>query len=362
MIWIALAFAGTARFDPASLPIPAEANSAENHAVANDPAGVATENPAVVNDPVAVAAVAADTLRLIDEVVPGTFAPGKQIPGLTSELVRATLQRISASASRLSDPAFLETCFTALRWTPDSDKWGGKIRLTRYLVYSVEGSDSPTPTHDFALYAVPNDETGLSLEAAQLSRDRLDRFRYTRQDIAGGVFRAGGRAEGRAKPLVWLTHNDHEQAILQGTTAVKSESGTRLFNVDRDNGFAYDRAETDTTKQRRTWYFRETDAVRGAGESGTTKVALQPGAAVAGDLENIGLGTVVALEAADGLHVAVVADTGGAFQPNLHQLDLYTGIFPSRSAFEAATGKVGDTATAYVLLAKPNVPECDSAP
>ena len=313
----------------------------------------------MVNDPAGVSLVAADTLRYIDQYLAADFAPGAVLPGVTPESARTTLRRVAAAGARLADPTYLSACFSALRWRPDSEKWGGKIRLTRYLVYEAAGDELPTSEHRFALYAAPNDEAGLSPGDVTARRDSLDRFKYTRQDVAAGVYRAGGAAIGRANPLVWLTHDDHEQAILQGTVSVHTPSGSRLFNVDRDNGIPYDRSITDTKQQRRYWYFRETDAVRGAGNPDTTKVALQPGAAVAGDLENVGLGTLVALQAADGLHLVVVADTGGAFQPNLHQLDLYTGVFPSRAAFDAATIKVGDTATAYVLVARSGVAGCD---
>lgn len=337
MVLISVAGGAPARFEPAVVPPLSIVNPAES-----------------------VSAVAVDTLRYIEKYHPTDFAPGALLPGVSADSARHTLRRVAGAGAQLADPAYLERCFSALRWVPDSEKWGGKIRLTRYLVYEVAGADSPTSTYSHALYATPSDETGLSLPDALLRRDTLDRFKFTRQDIASGVFREGGSAAGRAKPLVWLTHNDHEQAILQGTVSVRTAASTRLFNVDRDNGIPYDRAVTDTKKQRRYWYFRETDAVRGAGEAGEVKVALQPGAAVAGDLENIGLGTFIALQAEDGLHLVVVADTGGAFQPNLHQLDLYTGAFPSHSAFSTATSKIGDTATAYILLAKPDVAGCDA--
>lgn len=336
-VLIAAAFGAPARFDTVILPEIRPVNRVE-----------------------LVAAVAGDTLRYIEKYHAADFAPGALLPGVTADAALLTLRRVAGAGEQLADPVYLERCFSALRWVPDSDKWGGKIRLTRYLVYEVIGADSPTTTYTHALYATPDDETGLSLGDALARRDSLDRFKFTRQDIAGGVFREGGSAAGRAKPLVWLSHDDHEQAILQGTVSVRTAAGARLFNVDRDNGIPYDRSTTDTKKQRRYWYFRETDAVRGAGEAGEQKVALQPGAAVAGDLENIGLGTFIALQAADGLHLVVVADTGGAFQPNLHQLDLYTGAFPSYAAFSSATAKIGDTATAYILLAKPDVAGCDA--
>ncbi|MFZ5476947.1 MAG: hypothetical protein ACOZNI_09255 [Myxococcota bacterium] len=285
---------------------------------------------APLTDPSALAAVAADTLRYVRE------AGGKD-PHAPDAAVVDTLSLVVSAGDALRDPAFLARCFSARRWIPDTRRWGGDLRLTRYLVYEVDGRTSPDAAHAHALWASPADEL---------------RLRYTRQDVAAGVYREGGEAAGRATPLVWLAHHDHEQAILQGTTAVRLPDGVRLFNVDRDNGIPYDRTVTDTTKQRRYWYFRETDAVRGWGVPGVPKIRLEPEVAVAGDLENVGLGRLLALRTRDGLRLVVLADTGGAFQPNLHQLDLYTGVFPSAKAFHAATSAIGDTATAWVLERK----------
>ena len=302
-------------------------------------------------DPAALAAVAADALRYLDQargLDPLAYVPAE---------VRETLALVVGAGEQLRDPSFLTRCFEARRWVPDSDRWGGQIRLTRYLVFEVEGRSAPDEAHGFALYALPRDEAGLSPEQARGQADRLTRFRYTRQEIANGVFLTGGAAEGAAEPLVWLTHQDHEQALMQGTTAVQLPDGVHLFNVHRDNGIPYDRGLTDSTLQRRYWYFREVDRVGGWGMDPLDKITLQPMAAVAGDLPGLGLGRLLALRSADGLRLVVLADTGGAFAQNLHQLDLYSGIFPDRAAFRDATASVGDTAEAWVLVRRPGA--CD---
>ena len=87
--------------------------------------------------------------------------------------------------------------------------------------------------------------------------------------------------------------------------------------------------------------------------------ALRPDVAVAGDLAALGFGRVLALHTADGLRIVVLADTGGAFEGNLAQLDLYTGVYPSRAAFDAATSSVSDTARAWILTARTNTPGCE---
>ena len=307
-------------------------------------------------DPAALAAVATDTLRYLQDPR-GTPASA----GLLAADVEETLALVAAAGELLRDPAWLTRCFDAWRWHPDSPKWGGALRLTRYLVYETDGRASPDPAHDHALWAVPDDEAGLSPADALARRDALLRYRYTRQQVAAGVYREGGEAAGRARPLVWLSHDDHEQAILQGTTAVHLDGGTHLFNVDRDNGIPYARGVTDTRLQRRYWYFREIDAVRGWGVDPVPKIRLAPEVAVAGDLEDIGLGRLIALRTRDGLRLVVLADTGGAFTGNLHQLDLYTGIFPSSDAFTRATASIGDTAEVWLLVRKPGAERCMAA-
>lgn len=295
---------------------------------------------AAQNDP---SAVAADTLRYLREA-PGDpmLAPGALAElGVTRADIEATLALVAAG--RL-DPG----CFRALRWVPDRPTF----RLTRYLVWEVEGRAARDETHPVALYALPDDEAELAAPDAEARRDTLLRYRYTRAQVRGGVYLPGGEAAGRARPLVWLSIGDHEEAMLQGTVSVRipGEPTPRLYNVHRNNGRAWNRGQG--AEQTRQWYFREVDAVRGHGVEPTPGIALAPLSAVAGDVGNVGAGTVLALRAADGWRVVVLADTGGAFRPNLHQLDLYVGPYASRAAFDAATGRVGDTAEVWVLVAR----------
>lgn len=310
-------------------------------------------------DTTALLSVATDTLRYLDHAQgdPAITSGILSDVGTTLADIRATLALVQQlalnSPEQLKDPEFLSRCFRSLRWIPD----GGRthLRQTRYLVYSVNGSPILTESQQFALYAPPADEQGLTEAEAEAKKDSLMRYRYTRQQVAGGVYREGGASAGQAEPLVWLSHEDHEQAILQGTVAARLPGQVEplLFNVYRSNGMPYDRSIHDTQQQRRYWYFRQVDRVRGWGKEPVTGIALAPMAAVAGDIYNLGLGRVIALKNADGLRLVVLADTGGAFQPNLHQLDLYTGIFDSYAAFSEATRKVGEEADAFILIARP---------
>lgn len=272
--------------------------------------------------------------------------------GLDLAKIKATVAAVAAITEahpeRLSDPAFLQTCFETHAWVPDGGR--RQVRLTRYVIYSVAGSRVPTAGQGYAVYGLPEDEAALTLEQADAKRSEILRYRYTRQDVLGGVYRAGGASAGRAPPLAWLTLDQHEQALMQGTVQVTFPDGaSQLLNVHRSNGIPYDRSIKVTTQQARYWYFRAIDRVRGWGREPVPGVAMAPMAAVAGDLYNLGLGRLIALKAADGLRLVWLADTGGAFQPNLHQLDLYTGIYPDFDAFQRATAAVGDYADAFLL-------------
>jgi hypothetical protein len=46
----------------------------------------------------------------------------------------------------------------------------------------------------------------------------------------------------------------------------------------------------------------------------------------------------------------VLADTGGAFQPNLYQLDWMAGVYPSHEAFLAATARIPERVGAAAVV------------
>lgn len=285
--------------------------------------------------------------------------------GVSLERVKKTLAFVAAVADedagkptqRLEDPAFWAQHFDVYAWRAKAaGASDDRIRLTRYLVYQVRGSLTRGEHFDTALYAVPEDEAGLSLEAAEQKKDSLTRFRYDRPAVLAGVYEDGGAADGRAFPLVYLSRADALQAQLQGTIEVQLDDGsTRLFNVDRPNGFPYEKGAT-LEKQPRYWYFRPVDGLYGYGPEPARKVKLVAGASLAGDVYNLGVGKLVALswpgQGGTVVRLAVLGDTGGAFQPNLGQLDYLAGSFPSKEAFLEATKDMPDRVNAGIVLLK----------
>jgi hypothetical protein len=284
--------------------------------------------------------------------------------GISAQDVRATLRFVSdiaredrgESYQRLSDPEWIAAHFRVLRWHSDLEGArqhrvrlaDGQIRLTRYLAYRFPGSRQPTTEFDTALYSLPSDETGLSSAAAG-STVGLIRTLLTRKQVLDGAFEDGGGHEGSAEPLVYLKREHVHEALLQGTVQVALKDGSRrTFSVHRSNGrsFRHGRSGED---QDRFWYFRESES---DGQGGVNNgIALRPFVAVAGDVNNLGYGGLYALEDEDGLlRLVVLADTGGAFQPNMYQFDLFTGTHESREALNAATAHIPARPAAYMLV------------
>jgi membrane-bound lytic murein transglycosylase len=218
-----------------------------------------------------------------------------------------------------------------------------RIRLTSYAVFEADGGPARTATLDTALWALPDDE-GDGVPGY--------RTRFTRMDVYAGAFAAGGAAEGHAAPLVWLSRADANQALLQGSVVVRGPDGSRrTFNVHENNGIAWDPAIKDPNRQARFWYFREVE-----GLLGVEQIPLRPLVTVAGDVYDLGLGKLVALSweeaGAPRMQLAILADTGGAFEPNLFQLDWLAGTFPTMAAYQAWAASAPGRVRASVLLRK----------
>jgi hypothetical protein len=252
--------------------------------------------------------------------------------------------------SRLQDPRFLREHFRVFRWFPYRRAGtGDKIRITKYAVFTIKGSSKITSVYKYALYSLPTDEAGMSLKEAEKQRHRLCRFKYTKQQVLAGAYDKGG-----AEPLVWLTRKGLEEALMEGSICVELPNGEKqYFNVDRNNGIAFDRTIKNPKDQKRYWYFGRVKQPQGYGMDIHSQLQIFPDAAFAGDVYNLGLGKVMGISYKDKtddkqkLRLGILADTGGAFTPNLHQLDYYTGIFASRREFDKKTKNLPGYAEVY---------------
>ncbi|MGH1394540.1 MAG: hypothetical protein ACRAVC_10965 [Trichormus sp.] len=249
--------------------------------------------------------------------------------------------------TRLQDPNFINRNFRVIRWTaykPENPKQK-QLRITKYAVFTHPGTRKKTPTYNTPIYSL-KDNTA------------TDKFytRYTKQDVLSGIYEPGGKEFGKVVPLAYLTRNGLEEALMQGTILINFLDGSQaFFNVDRNNGMSYIRG-VKATAQKRYWYFRQVDAIKGYGYKIDAKISIKPGVTFAGDVLNIGLGRVVVMEHTRNgrkqLQMGVIADTGGAFLPNLYQLDYLAGIFPSQKSFRQYISKLPEYANAYFLVKK----------
>jgi hypothetical protein len=273
--------------------------------------------------------------------------------------------------SRLHDQNFIKDNFDFYRWNPDiataraiADKSTNKIKsrllnsipqdrifLTKYYTKLLDGSPYKTNKYNQALYMLPDDEVGLSLEQAENRKDKLIRYTYTRQEIIKGVLLENESVE----PLIWVTEDALHDVLLQGTGVVNIEGKIRYFNVHRNNGIAYDYA-VGKKDQARYWYYIEVPSIMGYGEKQENKIALKPQVTFAGNVKQLGLGKLfmVSYERANEniSRMGILADQGGAFDGNLFQLDLLVDSYNGWSDYHQANKHLPDYAKAWLMLVK----------
>jgi hypothetical protein len=276
--------------------------------------------------------------------------------GVTVEQVLKTLDFMIAvlkediankRTTRLQDPNFINNNFRVIKWTAHNPKSKNQkqLRLTKYAVFIHPGSRKKTSTYNIPIYSLKDNIT-------------TDKFytRYTKQQVLSGIYEPGGKEFGKVEPLAYLTRDGFEEALMEGTILIKFTDGSQgYFNVDRSNEIPYVRG-LKATAQKRYWYFRKVDDIKGYGYKIDAKISIKPGVTFAGDVLNIGLGKIIVLEHSRGgrkqLQMGVIADTGGAFLPNLYQLDFLAGIFQSKQDFGRHITKLPEYATAYILVKK----------
>ncbi len=267
----------------------------------------------------------------------------------TLDFMVSTLQAdIKAKRSiRLQDPKFLNTHFRTIEWQAFNPiaPANKRLRLTKYAVFTHPGSRQPTKQFNVGLYALKSDPN-----AEQL------RVKYTKQDVLKNIYEPQGIEFGAVEPLAYLDRAGLESALMEGTVLIKFTDGTSaFFNVDRHNNIPYIKGLA-ATEQQRYWYFKPVNAIKGYGQTIETKISLKPGVTFAGDVLNIGLGKIIVTESSISgkpeLRMGIIADTGGAFLPNLHQLDFLAGIFDNHEDFTAYTRKLPEYVKAYILVKK----------
>jgi hypothetical protein len=225
-----------------------------------------------------------------------------------------------------------------------------QVLMTKYYVHLAKGQLVKSPDTPFALYALPFDESGLSLEQAN-QKSTLTRFKYGKQAILKGAIEDFELAP----VLVYLSRKDLESALLQGTVVVEIAGEQRVFNVHRNNGIAYDR-RLPPYEQQRFWYFKQVNGILGYGKDANHKITVIPEVTFAGDIYQLGLGPLVFskfdFKSHSEYRMAVIADTGGAFENNLYQLDYLAGSYASIEQYYEANKHMPDYIDAWIVILK----------
>jgi hypothetical protein len=253
---------------------------------------------------------------------------------------------------RIHSTTFLKHHFKFLKWTAD---WktaqsyaiqmphDGQIRLTMYGILTVKGNNKKTSAYPCGLYKL---------------NDHSIQKNYTKQQILGGVLEQPHNKPKRTT-LAWVSRQDSEDALMHGTVLVQFPDGShKMLNVDQSNGIPYNRKQKNVLGQKRYWFFRELDNHAKPLDQMIEKFKERKNVIFAGDLQNIGIGKLIAITYINPtnnrheIRLGILADTGSAFHENLYQLDLYAGLFKSRHALKDAIGRFPSATDAFVLCKK----------
>ncbi|MBT4594604.1 hypothetical protein HOD08_01865 [bacterium] len=328
----------------------------------------------VVTDPLVLQEAVWDALRYFKHKKNLVQSPLLGRVGLSAAQVERTLKFIHETIEadkesgnfRVLDQSFLNKNFNFVSW--DGDRHGlkrdgiviperpdggrldpGKIRLTNYAVFSVDGSPHRTKIYDAALYEADTKDEELQGAMAKMTWDDLWGGRAFRRKSLSRV----------VKPLIWLSRHDAEDAAMQGTTVVRMPDGARrVFNVHRSLEILGSEQSRPGLRSPKYWFFREINDIDGRDGGPQLKIVKHGGAVFAGNIKDLGLGKIIAIgyknptSRKEEIRLGVLSDTGGAFKDNLYQLDLYAGIFEDRKSFRKHLWRFPNTVNAYFLVRK----------
>lgn len=231
-----------------------------------------------------------------------------------------TILKTQNNPSLLHDINWWHTHFQRVRIHDKTKENPSSIRITKYVVYQVQGSTEKTELFNHALWEITKGHPKESL------------YNHSRIDILAGAL----ETQRHVHPLVWLSQNDALEAQMQGTVEVSfPDKSKKLYNVHLHNNMPYQKG-IPATEQDRYWYFREVDFVYGWGTD--EKVPIAKDFSFAGDIENFGFGTIMWIQSPERSQMGLLVDTGGAFQPNLGQFDWFIGSVRNKEHFyEKAT-------------------------
>ncbi len=271
----------------------------------------------------------------------------KDIEKTLEFIIKSIEQDKKSKKFRILDPKFLNNRnFKFIRWWGNRNSLGKSnkyIRLTKYAVFKTRGHYEKFKNYAYPLYAIQD---------AVFSKNL--RLKFSKQDVLAGVLNKP-EYNSKIKPLVWLTRNSLEEALMQGSIIVQMPDGKeRIFNVDKSNGMNYSGKLGGKRFQKRYWYFKEIKDINN--EKQNLRILNQGGVLFAGDLYNVGLGKIIAIKyqnpitREEEIRLGVLGDIGSAFTDNLHHLDYFAGIFNNKRQFRNYIRNIPPYVECYILV------------
>ncbi len=259
------------------------------------------------------------------------------------------------TVSRLQNTAFLEKHFKWIAWKPNieqadfsrssfppsvKEQLDKKILLTKYAAFKIPGSPHKTEHFSCALYQ---------------DRDHQKHVRLTKQEIIAGKL---DQHIQHYKPLVWVTKKGLEHALMHGTVIVTMpDKKERILYAHTHNRYAYE-SKKPVQQQKRYWFFREIKNIAAMAQDHLVHMLETKNACFAGDIHNLGMGSLLALTIKNPLNnkkqraLGFLVDTGGAFQNNQYQLDMFLGLCAEEALFNQQIKSFAENAEAYFLVKK----------
>ncbi len=282
--------------------------------------------------------------------------------GVTVDDVLETVEFIADIGRRkpemLQSPWFLNTHFTFYRWHGDPTQkinhiakgWKKppeSVVTTQYRITEIPASRTKTTVFMYPIYSLPHDEIRLTREQVLKKQHDLLRFKYSRTQILSGVLDHSHQVV----LLGWVTDAGRKEFGMQGSVLLSfNDDQKELIRVAGNNGMK-DTEEywfADHVKKRKYSKF-------------PVKVKPRADVTYAGDMNLLGFGKVIMLicwnpkKQKNEVRLGVLVDTGSAFKNNLAKLDMFTGYFPTKSAFQKHIQSYPQTARAYILIKKKSV-------
>lgn len=313
----------------------------------------------VATDPQALLAVAREALSVLERHLvthqsifnPVPFAAYVPLDG-TIKTLQFLIDTInsdtkSGEPQRVLDPLFIQENFNFLKWRPDKlmgtahqEKVAldDQLRLTYYVIYEAAGSYVQTAHQPHALYQL---------------LDNSVKNLYTKQNILYGALEKEEHRR-HVRPLCWVSRDALEQALLQGTIIITFPDGKKqVFGINAHNGIPFDKKLRKMWDQKRYWFFSKIGLHRYE-----ERIAQRAGIVLAGDVHTIGFGKLFVLDALNPLtknrelRLGLLVDSGAAFSNTMYKLDVFSGIFPSRSRVQEYVKTQPMFSHAYVAFRK----------